>query len=89
MGIPVKMPPQGVPPLKKYDLTSEHWREYEFGPIGDRVVYKINDPIALWIGDTTHRVLDGDGIVHCVPVPGEKGCVLRWKVREGKEPVGF
>jgi hypothetical protein len=44
---------------------------------------------ALVIPTTTHRVADIDGIVHCVPAPGEYGCVLRWQPRDAKEPVQF
>lgn len=55
------------------DITVEEWREYDFGGR----VYRIDAPQKLWIGTTTHRVLDAHGIVHCVPAPGFSGCVLR------------
>lgn len=63
--------------LKENDLSAEAWREYEFG---DKV-YRINNPSKLYyrVGGSTHRVLDQDGVVHCVPAPGFNGCVLRWK----------
>lgn len=32
-------------------------------------------------GRTTHRVTGSDGVVHCLPAPGNNGCVLRWKGR--------
>jgi len=53
----------------------EEWREYDFY---DRV-YRINNPVKIYVGTTTHRVVDSEGIVHCVPKPGSYGCVLRWK----------
>lgn len=57
------------------DISVEEWREYDF--VGR--VYRIERPQKLWVGTTTHRVLDIVGIVHCVPAPGYHGCVLRWK----------
>ena len=67
------------------DLSKEEYREYEFGG----TTYRVTAPRKLWIGSTTHRVLDAEGIVHCVPAPGEKGCVLRWKPKDAGEPVQF
>lgn len=69
------------------DLKVELWREYDFG---DRV-YRVENPQTLFMreGGTTHRVLDAEGVVHCVPAPGREGCVLRWKNREGEHPVVF
>lgn len=67
------------------DLSKELWREYEFGGR----VYRINSPQSLWIGTTTHRVLDGGGVVHCCPSPGQGDCVLRWMPRNSGEPVQF
>lgn len=63
--------------LKKINLQGvEKWREYDFG---DRV-YRIDNPVAVefYSGGTTHRVTDVTGVVHCVPAPGQMGCVLRW-----------
>ena len=69
----------------KHEFHNEAWREYEFGGI----VYRINNPVALYMrpGGTTHRVLDADGIVHIVPAVGEHGCVVRYKPVDGTEPV--
>lgn len=67
------------------DLTKEAWREYDFSGR----VYRIESPQTLWIGTTTHRVLDAAGVVHCAPAPGVSGCVLRWKPKNGNEPVQF
>lgn len=53
---------------------TEDWREYDF----DGRVYRINDPQAVYVGGTTHVVVDADGVAHCVPAPGVRGCVLRW-----------
>ena len=72
-----------------HDLSSlgELWREYDFGGR----VYRIERPLGLWVqeGGTTHRILDGNGVVHCVPAPGHFGCVLRWQKEEGRAPVDF
>lgn len=63
--------------LIKSDLTgTEKWREYDFGGR----TYRIDNPVTLFFrkAGTTHRVVDSNGIVHCVPAPGHFGCVLRW-----------
>jgi hypothetical protein len=66
------------------DLTTEEWREYEFGGR----VYRIEHPKVLYVrpGGTTHRIVDSVGITHCVPAPGQGDCVLRWKA---SPPVSF
>ncbi len=73
--------------LKDYDISKELWREYDW----DGRVYRIDKPLRLYIrpGGTTHRVVDGDGVVHCVPSVGVMGCVLRWRNADGYSPVNF
>lgn len=73
--------------LGEYDLTVEEWREYDFGGR----IYRIDNPQKLFLrtGGTTHRVVSQDGIAHCLPAPGNNGCVLRWKNKDSKEPVSF
>lgn len=73
--------------MVKGDLTDEEYREYDFGTR----VYRILSPLTLYIsnGGTTHRILDSEGVVHCAPAPGYFNCVLRWKPKEGKDPVAF
>lgn len=73
--------------LSEFDITTEKWREYDFGGR----VYRIDNPQTLFIrsGGTTHRVLTEDGVVHCVPAPGQNGCVLRWASRNKKKPCEF
>lgn len=58
------------------DLTDEAWREYDF----EGRVYRIEKPVGVYYreGGSTHRVVDSHGIVHCLPTPGHRGCVLRW-----------
>lgn len=75
------------PGITKHDLTAELWREYDFGGR----TYRIDYPKALYLkkDGTIHRVLDHVGRVHCVPAPGEKGCVLRWKTKDETKPVQF
>jgi hypothetical protein len=77
---------------KEYDLTDEVWREYEFGDSNEHAyTYRIEAPKSLFLvpNGTTHRVLDSEGVVHCVPAVGRLGCVLRWKPKPGKDPVAF
>lgn len=71
--------------MEPKNLSAEVWREYDFSGR----VYRIDFPQALFVGTTTHRVIDGAGVVHCVPVPGEHGCVLRWCPKNADAPVQF
>jgi hypothetical protein len=71
--------------MEQKDLKSEHWREYDFGGR----VYRIENPAALVVGTTTHRVIGSDSVVHCVPAPGQHGCVLRWYPRDVSAPIQF
>jgi exopolysaccharide biosynthesis protein len=61
--------------LEPKDISSEEWREYDFGGR----VYRIESPQRLYVGTTTHRVVDAAGVTHCVPAPGFEGCAVRWK----------
>jgi len=74
--------------LERKDISNELWREYEFGG----KIYRIDNPKLLFIrvpDGTTHRVLDDKGVVHCFPIPGAHGCVLRWKPSNPEKPVDF
>jgi hypothetical protein len=73
--------------MEAKDLTNEIYREYDF----NGRVYTIYNPVALYTreGGTTHRVLDAENVVHCVPAPGTGDCVLRWNSRDSANPVNF
>lgn len=73
------------PDLATGELGDELWREYDW----TGRVYRIENPVRLYYrpGGSTHRVLDAEGIVHCVPAPGSLGCVLRWKPQDADNPV--
>jgi hypothetical protein len=79
--------------LIEKDISTEEWREYDFlvdgGPFTR--TYRIERPQKLFyrVGGTTHRIVDDLGVAHCVPIPGEKGCVLRWKNFDTSKPVNF
>lgn len=90
------------PTLIKKSIDDELYREYEWDEVrqdengylsrtGDRVTYRISNPIALYIrpGGTTHRVVDSEGVAHCVPSVGIMGCVIRWKNPPDNDPVNF
>jgi hypothetical protein len=66
-------------------LDDEEWREYKYG--GSTV--RITNPKRLQVGKTCHRVLDADGLVHCVPAPGHFGCELVWKPRSLRDWCQF
>jgi hypothetical protein len=73
--------------LKEFDISKEVWREYDWGGR----IYRIDYPKKLFLrdGGTTHRVVDGTNVVHCVPSVGVMGCVLRWFNGSMQEPVNF
>lgn len=62
--------------LKFVNISSEQWREYDFGEDG---VVRIDSPLALNVSRSGgHRVWDADGVSHYVP----KGWIhLRWLVK--------
>lgn len=70
------------------DITSEIYREYN---LGNGRFYRIEDPQELYVGATTHRVVDKDGVAHCIPFPaaGNQVITLKWKNRDGKPRVNF
>ena len=74
-------------------IDTEVWREYEWvNAFGATHIVRINGPVSLITrkGGTTHRVIDVDGIVHCVPAPEKCGVVLRWNNKpEEKERLNF
>ena len=65
-----------------FDISTEEWREYD----NEERVYRIYNPRWLYLGDTTHRVIDSQSVTHCVVGPGGK-VVLRWYA--SLEPVSF
>lgn len=78
--------------IKTGDLTKEEYREYKFPDgMGGKTTHRITSPKTLYQreGGTTHRVLDADGLVHLLPAPGTKGCVLTWKPKDASDPVQF
>ena len=58
--------------LNEYDISKELWREYDW-PARFSFPYRIENPVKLFIrpGGSTHRVVDSEGIVHCVPSVGD------------------
>lgn len=79
--------------MKVHSLEGEAYREYEWidPATGATRSYRIADPKELHVHATatTHRVVDGEGVVHSVPSVGQLGCVLRWKPRDPAKPVQF
>jgi|APSaa5957512622_1039677.scaffolds.fasta_scaffold425901_2 hypothetical protein len=73
--------------MKSYDISDEHWREYDI--VGREKPYRIVAPVALFLrenGGTTHIIVDSEGISHCVPFAYGSGTVLRWS---SDRPVSF
>ena len=87
--IPAKQTDGNTSNMTPRSLSLEEYREYDIQ--GRKEPYRINYPLWLYFrpGGSTHRVVDADGIVHCVPAPGQLGCVLRWKPKDPNSPVQF
>jgi hypothetical protein len=63
--------------LEFTDISSEIYREYDFGG-GDKVV--INSPLQLHVSQNGHRIFDSAGLSHYIPL----GWIhLTWEAREG------
>ena len=60
------------------NISSEDWREYDFGSQSVRVT----KPLALNVSKSGgHRIIDAEGVSHYVP----KGWIhLSWKSKEGE-----
>lgn len=60
----------------------EEWREYLFSA-GDDITseYHISEPVFLYFlpDEDFHAVEDSEGVIHIVPAPGTRGCVVRFK----------
>jgi hypothetical protein len=80
--------------MEPKDISSELWREYEWlipgvGQVRIYRTYRIQTPETLFVGKTTHRIVDQEGVVHLVPSIGELGCCVRWRPRDPANPVQF
>ncbi len=71
------------------NISTERYREYVQA---DGTTYRIDNPVALYRreGGTTHRVVDVEGVVHCVPCGAlHPAVVIRWKNRDINQPVNW
>jgi hypothetical protein len=84
--------------LIKKRIDNELWRSYEWivPELSDNDSHELREyiivnPRYVYIrsGRFTHRVVDADGISHCVPAPGRYGCVLKWENPKETESVNF
>lgn len=64
--------------MESKDLKKEKFRRYEWiDPVTGKIaMHRINEPVALYRGKTTHRILGTNGLIHFVPSVGYFGCVL-------------
>lgn len=69
------------------DVSNEKWREYDFL----HRVYRIESPKTVHYikGGGAHKVVDSEGVVHCVPAPGSGGCVVKFLPVDPNAPVTF
>lgn len=76
------------PGLILRDISCEEFRVYKVSG-GDE--YRIENPVGLYYrdGGSTHRVVDSQGVSHCVPFPNEGRTVLRWQNKDLSVPVNF
>jgi len=73
------------------DISDEATRYYTFGTGPNRYTHTVIQPRTLVFraGGSTHRVIDADGVVHCVPAPGHHACVLTWVPKDPENPIQF
>lgn len=64
------------------DISDEAVREYETHGVG---TYRIENPVGVYMrpGGSTHRVVDRNGVAHCIAFPNDGKTVLRWKNKSG------
>jgi hypothetical protein len=63
--------------LEFADISSEEWREYTFA---SGATLHIEQPLQLHVSENGHRIYDGAGVSHYVPV----GWIhLKWKAKDG------
>jgi hypothetical protein len=66
------------------DISNELWRSYSFvDQLGYQHEYAVILPKTLYVGTTTHRVVDREGVAHVLPAPGYFGCVLKFEQADG------
>lgn len=77
--------------MESKDLRKESFRRYEWiDPVtGNTMMHEIREPVTLFAGKTTHRILDTNGLVHFVPSVGYFGCVLLTENKDKSNPVNF
>jgi hypothetical protein len=51
--------------IEWHDISSEEWREYVFP---DEETVRIESPKKLKVTDNGHRVIDGEGLGHYIPM---------------------
>ncbi len=71
--------------LVEVDISTEKWREYDFG----NRVYRVNSPKTLFyrLDGNVHHIIDTLGVEHTMPAPGINGCLLRTKETSVKEDL--
>ncbi len=74
----VRMIDPGVPMVGATDISSEVYREYNFG---EGKVARIENPFRLKVSGGGHRVLDAQGVSHYIPKGWHH---LSWQAREGE-----
>lgn len=60
------------------DISSELYREYDFG---ERGIVRIENPVQLNTSKNGHRIFDAQGTSHYVPIGWIQ---LHWRVKEGQ-----
>lgn len=67
--------------MKALDISTEEYRQYEWkDPVSKEYVAHTGvRPQRLYIGRSTHRVVDSKGVTHLVPSIGQMGCTVEFK----------
>jgi len=77
--------------MEAKDLKKELFRRYEWiDPVtGNLMLHEIQEPQVVYLGNTTHRILDTNGLVHFVPSIGYFGCVLVTQNKDQSKPCNW
>lgn len=68
-------------------ISGELYREVVW--ISNGHTLRIEAPRKLYVGETTHRVVDWLGKVYCYPAPSTGLTYIKWEHTDRENPVDF
>lgn len=73
--------------MNPHNISGELYREVVW--VGKDFTLRIERPHNLYIGSTTHRVVDALGRVYCYPSPTTGLTYIKWEHCNKNNPVDF